>query len=147
MFSIFIFLKNQIVLTLIDDPFKKIEIVLKYLVKTKNGTRTTLAILLVGVYVLMWALIINEVFLDDDVILGEDGKPILVESNMQKLGDFVGIISTMSVLVTLVVQFYFRRSNPADKDDPKTIVQKRYAQGQITKEIYDDIIKNLEDPK
>ncbi len=99
------------------------------LLNNKNATRTTLAILLVGVYALMWAWIIYDVVIIEPICT--ENCDAVGESKLAKLGDFVGIISTMTVLVTLVVQFYFRRSNPSDKEDPLVTLRKRFASNDI----------------
>jgi len=102
----------------------------------KNSTRTTLAIILVGVYALMWAWIIYDVVIIEPICTTNCDD--INEAKLGKLGDFVGVISTMTVLVTLVVQFYFRRSNPSDRDEPLVTLKKRFASDEISEE---DFIK------
>lgn len=103
---------------------------------TKNATRTTLALIIVGVYVLMWAWIIHDIVIEPSCVGDCDET-----KNLEKLGDFVGIISTMTVLVTLVVQFYFRRSNPSDREDPMVTLKKKLASQEITKEQFEEMKK------
>ena len=64
--------------------------------------RNILALLLVGTYSFMWAFVLENAI----------KNATTVNQAVSNLTDFVGIISTMTVLVTLVVQFYFRRANP-----------------------------------
>jgi len=109
------------------------------ILNTKNATRTTLAITLVGVYAFMWAWIIYDVVIVDSICL--ENCENVTESKLEKLGDFVGIISTMTVLVTLVVQFYFRRSNPNDREEPMVTLKKKLASQEITKEQFVDMKK------
>ena len=66
----------------------------------KLTVRNFLAILLVGTYSGMWAFVIQYSVTNTSSL----------SEVLQNIGDFVGLIGTMTVLVTLVVQFYFRTS-------------------------------------
>lgn len=98
----------------------------------RKWTRPTLAIILIGAYSIMWTWIVVDVISDPD------------HKGFETIGEFAGIISTMTVLVTLVVQFYFRRSGPKD-DDPLSVLKKRLAKGEITQKQYDELVKKIQE--
>ena len=99
-----------------DSPFKQ---------PLRNITRSVLALVIIGSYAFMWSVVIVDALMWSE----SDDNPL------EKLTDSVGLISTMTVLATLVVQFYFRRSSPADREqDPLAVLKRRFAAGEITED-------------
>lgn len=99
-----------------------------------NTTRSALALILVAVYAAMWALLVHDMIGDD----GTGGTSI-----PEQMGEYVGIVSTMTVLVTLVIQFYFRRSAPTEGADPVVLLKRRLANGDITDKEFDTKLRLL----
>ena len=80
--------------------------------------RGTLAFILVTTYCLMWAIVILDQVSPNLINSVFNLKMNSATENSTGLQDVMaGIIGTMTVLVTITIQFYFRRSGSPEKDE------------------------------